>query len=116
MSHTPGLPPAGRVVLVEDDPIHAEAVSAVLRHEGLAVDIASTAAEGLAWGRRLPAPDLIVLDVMLPDLNGVEVVRRLRTETDVPIILLSSRRLEADKILGLDAGADDYITKPFSPN
>jgi DNA-binding response OmpR family regulator len=116
MSDAPRLSTSGRVVLVEDDPIQAQAVSAVLRHEGLAVEIAATAAEGLARGRRVPAPDLIVLDVMLPDLNGVEVVRRLRTETDVPIILLTSRRLEADKILGLDAGADDYITKPFSPN
>jgi DNA-binding response OmpR family regulator len=116
MSDAPRLSTSGRVVLVEDDPVQAQAVSAVLRHEGLAVDVAATAAEGLARGRRVPAPDLIVLDVMLPDLNGVEVVRRLRTETDVPIILLTSRRLEADKILGLDAGADDYITKPFSPN
>jgi DNA-binding response OmpR family regulator len=78
------------------------------------VQLASTGAEALAVARSQPAPDTVLLDVALPDLSGVEVARRLRAGSNVPIIMLTARRNEIDKITGLDAGADDYLTKPFS--
>src|ERR1700687_1942917 len=105
---------SGRVVVVEDDPLQAEALAFILRQEGYVVELASTGAEALAAGRRQPAPDTVLLDVALPDLSGVEVARRLRAGSNVPIIMLTARRNEIDKITGLDAGADDYVTKPFS--
>jgi DNA-binding response OmpR family regulator len=110
----PALPPSGRIVVVEDDPVQARAIAAILHHEGFAVDIATTAAEGVQRVTGTPPADLVLLDVMLPDLSGLEVARRLRAGTDVPIILLTSRRQEVDKVVGLDAGADDYVTKPYS--
>ncbi len=105
-----------RILLIEDDPLQAESSALILRHEGYVVDIAATGAEGLALARGTPAPDVILLDVALPDLNGAEVARRLRAGSSVPIIMLTARGEEVDKILGLDAGSDDYVTKPFSPN
>ncbi len=98
---------SGRVVVVEDDPLQAESLAFILRQEGYVVDLASTGAEALALARALPAPDTVLLDVALPDLSGVEVVRRLRAGSNVPIIMLTARRNEIDKITGLDAGADD---------
>src|SRR6267143_3729045 len=106
---------SGRVVVVEDDPLQAESLAFILRQEGYVVDLASTGAEALAVARSQPAPDTVLLDVALPDLSGVEVARRLRAGSNVPIIMLTARRNEIDKITGLDAGADDYVTKPFSP-
>jgi DNA-binding response OmpR family regulator len=85
-----------------------------LRQEGYVVELASTGAEALVIARAQPAPDTVLLDVALPDLSGVEVARRLRAGSNVPIIMLTARRNEIDKITGLDAGADDYVTKPFS--
>src|SRR4051794_36452656 len=115
MSEPHNTPPAsGRGVVVEDDPRQAEALAIILRQEGYVVDLASTGAEALALARTQPAPDTILLDVALPDLSGVEVARRLRAGSNVPIIMLTARRNEIDKITGLDAGADDYVTKPFS--
>jgi two-component system response regulator RegX3 len=99
---------------VEDDPLQAESLAFILRQEGYVVELASTGAEALAVARSKPAPDTVLLDVALPDLSGVEVARRLRAGSNVPIIMLTARRNEIDKITGLDAGADDYITKPFS--
>ena len=105
---------SGRVVVVEDDPLQAESLAFILRQEGYVVDLASTGAEALVIARSQPAPDTVLLDVALPDLSGIEVARRLRAGSSVPIIMLTARRNEIDKITGLDAGADDYVTKPFS--
>jgi two-component system response regulator RegX3 len=116
MSDAHDTPPAsGRVVVVEDDPLQAESLAFILRQEGYIVELAATGAEGLAVvARSQPPPDTVLLDVALPDLSGVEVARRLRAGSNVPIIMLTARRNEIDKITGLDAGADDYVTKPFS--
>jgi DNA-binding response OmpR family regulator len=110
--HTPST--SARIVVVEDDPLQAESLAFILRQEGYIVDLASTGAEALAIARTQPSPDTVLLDVALPDLSGVEVARRLRAGSNVPIIMLTARRNEIDKITGLDAGADDYLTKPFS--
>jgi DNA-binding response OmpR family regulator len=107
-------PSSGRVIVVEDDPLQAESLAFILRQEGYVVDLAATGAEALALARSQPAPDTVLLDVALPDLSGVEVARRLRAGSNVPIIMLTARRNEIDKITGLDAGADDYVTKPFN--
>lgn len=107
-------PASSRVVVVEDDPLQAESLAFILRQEGYVVDVASTGAQALALARTQPAPDTVLLDVALPDLSGIEVARRLRAGSKVPIIMLTARRNEIDKITGLDAGADDYLTKPFS--
>jgi DNA-binding response OmpR family regulator len=105
---------SGRVVVVEDDPLQAESLAFILRQEGYVVELASTGAEALAMARAQPPPDTVLLDMALPDLSGLEVARRLRAGSNVPIIMLTARRNEIDKITGLDAGADDYVTKPFS--
>src|SRR5207237_10625167 len=102
-------------VAVGYDLLQAESLAFILRQEGYIVELAATGAEGLAVvARSQPAPDTVLLDVALPDLSGVEVARRLRAGSNVPIIMLTARRNEIDKITGLDAGADDYVTKPFS--
>src|SRR3982074_1131308 len=99
-------PASGRVVVVEDDPLQAESLAFILRQEGYIVELASTGAEGrAAVARSQPAPDTVLLDVALPDLSGVEVARRLRAGSNVPIIMLTARRNEIDKIHGLDARA-----------
>src|ERR671938_2051642 len=107
-------PASGRVVVVEDDPLQAESLAFILRQEGYVVELAATGAEALAVARSQPAPDTFLLDVALPDLSGIEVARRLRAGSSVPIIMLTARRNEIDKITGLDAGADDYVVKTFS--
>ncbi len=113
----PAAPPhaTARIAVIEDDPLQAESLAFILRQEGYAVDVAETGMDGLALARATPPPDVVVLDVSLPDLGGVELARRLRAGSAVPIIMLTARRQESDKITGLDAGADDYVTKPFSP-
>jgi DNA-binding response OmpR family regulator len=110
----PAVPSSGRILVVEDDEVQSSVIAAILRHEGFDVEVAETGAEGVQRVYGPPAIDLVLLDVMLPDLSGLEVARRLRAGTDVPIILLTSRRDEVDKVVGLDAGADDYVTKPYS--
>jgi DNA-binding response OmpR family regulator len=100
------------ILLVDDDPLIVRSVSFLLRQEGYRVVPAASGAEALAAASDTP-PDVVLLDVALPDLSGVEVCRRLRQGTSAPIIILSARRAEADKIVGLDAGADDYLTKPI---
>src|SRR2546423_13176646 len=115
MSAPQNTPPASaRVVVVEDDPLQAESLAFILRQEGYIVELAATGAEGLAAvARSQPAPDTVLLDVALPDLSGGEVARRLRAGSNVAIIMLTARRNEVGKITGLDACADDYLTKPL---
>ncbi|WP_339130553.1 response regulator transcription factor [Streptomyces sp. f51] len=111
-----GLPgdAATRVLVVDDDPTVAEVVSGYLHRAGYLVD---RAADGPAALARAAAhrPDLVVLDLMLPGMDGLEVCRRLRAQGPVPVIMLTARGDEDDRILGLEVGADDYVTKPFSP-
>jgi DNA-binding response OmpR family regulator len=101
------------LLLVEDDKTVRETLALNLRAEGYQVETAVDGEQGLRLGRELNL-DLVVLDVMLPKLDGLTVCRLLRKESDVPIILLTARGTETDKIIGLETGADDYITKPFS--
>ena len=104
-----------RVLVIDDEPQILRALSTNLRARDFEVDLAQTGAEGLRRAAdRLP--DLVVVDLGLPDIDGVEVVAGLRGWTSVPIIVLSVRDGEADKVAALDAGADDYVTKPFGMN
>jgi DNA-binding response OmpR family regulator len=103
-----------RVLVVEDDPTVLEVASAYLRAAGYLVDTATDGFAALEAVRRW-SPDLIVLDRMLPGIDGAVVCRRIRSEAPTPIILLTAMGAPEDRILGLEAGADDYLTKPFSP-
>ena len=103
----------GRILLVDDEPSLVEAVGYVLRREGYAVTVATSGAAALAAARSVD-PDLIVLDVMLPGIDGLQVVRELRVESTVPILLLSAKGEEIDRVIGLEIGADDYLAKPFA--
>jgi DNA-binding response OmpR family regulator len=102
-----------RILVIEDDPSTGRLVRLAFERDGQEVVYASTAAEGLAmaqnWG-----PEVIVLDLGLPDMSGFDVIRRIRTESDVPIVILTGRTLETERVQGLDVGADDYVIKPFS--
>ena len=103
-----------RILVVEDEPMVAEVVERYLRRDGHDVTLAfdgQSAVDEFA----LQASDLVILDLMLPRLDGSAVCRRLRADSDVPIIMLTARGTEQDRLTGLDLGADDYITKPFSP-
>src|SRR5215217_2679581 len=102
-----------RLLIVDDDPLMTDSLAFLLQQEGYDVSVAATGGDALQTARTTP-PDLVLLDVGLPDLNGVEVCRRLRQFWNGPVIVLTARRQEADKVIGLDAGADDYVTKPFS--
>jgi len=102
-----------KILIIEDEVKIARFVELELRHEGNEVDKAFDGREGLDKAL-LNDFDLILLDVMLPKLNGLEVLRRIRLEKDVPVIMLTARDAVMDKVSGLDAGADDYITKPFA--
>jgi len=105
----------GSVVVIEDDPHISDLVALYLRRDGFQVAQAADGAAGLELARR-ERPRLVVVDVGLPgDLDGFEVCRRLRKEGDVPVVMLTARDDEVDRILGLELGADDYVTKPFSP-
>jgi DNA-binding response OmpR family regulator len=101
------------VLLVDDDPGVLDVVAFTLRREGFDVDEErdGTAALGKARGRPY---DIVILDVMLPGMSGTDVCRALRSESDVPIVMLTARDAEIDRVLGLELGADDYVTKPFS--
>jgi two-component system, OmpR family, KDP operon response regulator KdpE len=103
-----------RILLVDDEAAIQRAVGPLLRSRGYEVDIAGTGAEALERFVQQP-PGLVVLDLGLPDLEGTEVCRQIRAKSDVPIIVLSARGSEADKVNALDLGADDYVTKPFGP-
>ena len=103
-----------RVLVVDDEPIVTEVVQRYLVREGFQVDVAADGVAGLKRARE-GTPDLVVLDLMLPGLDGLEVCRQLRSESSIPIIMLTAKGEDGDKILGLGLGADDYLTKPFSP-
>jgi len=105
---------APRILLIEDEPAVADAALYVIKAEGMASMWCRTAGEGLAQFRRQP-PDLIILDVGLPDTSGFEVCKQVRAGSRVPIIFLTARAAELDRVLGLELGGDDYLVKPFSP-
>jgi DNA-binding response OmpR family regulator len=102
-----------RVLLVEDDPTLRETVAYNLRAQGYEVLLAADGYQALAAARR-EQPDLLLLDVMLPGIDGFEVCRVLRRESSLPILMLTARSDEVDRVVGLEMGADDYLTKPFS--
>lgn len=104
----------GRVVLAEDDPNQAKIVKLYLEREGHSVVVTGDGLAALEEVRRR-RPDLLILDVMMPKLDGHDVCRVLRQESDVPILLLTARSSEDDVLIGLDLGADDYVTKPYRP-
>ena len=106
--------PGYRALVVDDEPALVRAVAAYLTRDGFHVTTAGDGVEALALARREP-PDVVVLDVVMPGLDGVEVCRRLRTFSDAYVIMLTARSEEVDTLVGLAAGADDYLTKPFSP-
>ncbi|MDX6409895.1 MAG: two-component system, OmpR family, alkaline phosphatase synthesis response regulator PhoP [Gaiellaceae bacterium] len=102
------------VLVVEDEASIASFVSLYLKNAGYEVRTASNGTEALASAQS-EQPSLIVLDLMLPDIDGIEICRRLRQKSDVPILMLTARDEDVDKIIGLEVGADDYMTKPFNP-
>ncbi|MFD7690485.1 response regulator transcription factor [Streptomyces sp. NPDC059781] len=110
----PNAEAGARVLVVDDDPTVAEIVTGYLDRAGYVVDRAGDGPDALA---RAAAhwPDLVVLDLMLPGMDGLEVCRRMRGRGPVPVIMLTARGDEEDRVLGLEVGADDYVTKPFSP-
>ena len=102
------------VLVVDDDHTVAEVVVTYLERAGLRAVHVDDGSSALATFEA-ESPDLVVLDLMLPDLDGLEVCRRLRATSDVPVIMLTALGDEVDRVLGLEVGADDYVTKPFSP-
>jgi DNA-binding response OmpR family regulator len=102
------------ILVVEDESSIASFVSLYLKNAGYAVKTAATGSEALA-AVAAQEPALIVLDLMLPDIDGIEVCKRVRQHSDVPILMLTARDEDVDKIIGLEVGADDYLTKPFNP-
>jgi DNA-binding response OmpR family regulator len=105
---------ARRIAVIEDEPTIASAVADRLRMEGFGVEVAHDGPGGVDLCRTF-RPDLVVLDVMLPGLDGLEVCRRIQSERPLPVLMLTARDSELDLELGLGVGADDYMTKPFSP-
>ncbi|BDG60553.1 response regulator transcription factor [Caldinitratiruptor microaerophilus] len=103
-----------RILVIDDDPHIRELVADLLRLEGYHVETAGDGESGLALAATL-APDLIVLDLMMPAMDGFEVTRRIRRHSQVPIVVLTVRDAELDKLQGFTLGVDDYVTKPFSP-
>ncbi|NGO79078.1 response regulator transcription factor [Streptomyces sp. YC504] len=113
-SQEPAVAPPARVLVVDDDPTVAEVVAGYLDRAGYLVERFADGPSALRAAGERP-PDLVVLDLMLPGMDGLEVCRRLRERAPVPVIMLTARGDEDDRILGLEMGADDYVTKPFSP-
>jgi DNA-binding response OmpR family regulator len=108
------MPDVARILVVDDEPKIVQLVRDYLERAGFAVSTARDGSEALMRAHQ-ERPDLIVLDLGLPELDGLEVTRRLRRDSGVPIIMLTARDDETDKVVGLEMGADDYVTKPFSP-
>jgi DNA-binding response OmpR family regulator len=104
---------AARIMIVEDEPAVARGVQVALEREGYGVDVIPTGEEAVSRFGEI-SPDLVLLDVRLPGIDGFEVCRQLRRETRVPILFLTARTDEVDKVVGLEIGADDYLVKPFS--
>jgi DNA-binding response OmpR family regulator len=105
---------SGRILVAEDDPKQANLIRIYLEREGHAVQVVADGRSALDRCRARP-PDLAILDVMMPHVDGLDVCRILRAESDIPLLLLTARSTEDDILLGLDIGADDYVTKPYSP-
>ena len=105
---------AEKILIVEDERNIASFVSMYLKNARYTVEIARDGAEALQKAENTK-PDLVVLDLMLPDIDGLEVCRQIRSGSDVPILMLTARDDDIDKIVGLEVGADDYLTKPFNP-
>ena len=103
-----------KILIVDDEPSITKLVSAYLKSERYEVFVASDGNAGLKAARTFK-PDLMILDIMLPGMDGIEMLSRLRRESDVYVIMLTAKTEETDKIIGLSVGADDYVTKPFSP-
>ncbi|MGK0619953.1 response regulator [Meiothermus cerbereus] len=114
LSTTDTLNGVALVLVVEDEPEIAEILEGYLRREGFRTERASDGPQALnlVWAAQ---PDLVLLDIMLPEMDGLEVLRRIRNHGNTPVILVTARTEDLDKLLGLELGADDYITKPFSP-
>jgi DNA-binding response OmpR family regulator len=108
------VPVGHRILVIEDDETIAHAVAERLRSAGFTVEVASDGPSGVDAAARIQ-PDLVVLDLMLPGLDGLEVCRRIQRDSRVPVLMLTARDDEADVLVGLAVGADDYLTKPFSP-
>lgn len=109
-----GYMPKSKILVIDDEQSILKLVSAYLRPEGYEVYTASDGTSGLKAARAYK-PDVVVLDIMLPGMDGVELLSQLRRESDVYVIMLTAKAEETDKIVGLSVGADDYVTKPFSP-
>lgn len=105
----------GRILVVDDEPNVVELVRLYLTREGFAVLDAGDGEQALALAQGVPPPDLMILDLMLPGLDGWEVCRRVRSFSSLPIIMLTARGEDVDRIVGLELGADDYLAKPFNP-
>jgi DNA-binding response OmpR family regulator len=108
-----GVSARRRILVVDDDARLGASLRRALAYEGYSVDLAANGSRALVEARDQP-PDLVVLDVMLPGMDGIEVCRRLRAGSDVPILMLTARDAVSERVAGLDAGADDYLVKPFA--
>lgn len=102
-----------RVLIVEDEPSYVEALQITLEAEGFAIAASPTGREALARFRAIP-PEVVLLDLMLPDIGGLDVLRQIRRESNIPVIVVSAKSAEADIVSALELGADDYLTKPYS--
>ena len=105
---------AGRILVVEDDVNTANLVATYLEREGFVALVENNGEKGLAAANR-EQPDLVILDLMLPGMDGLKICRRLRGQSNLPILMLTAREEEIDRVLGFSLGADDYVVKPFSP-
>ena len=103
-----------QILVVEDEPSLAEVVSLYLKRAGFQVQVASSGGQAMSILEK-HIPDFVIMDVMLPEVDGLSITRWLRDHSDVPIIMVTARREEVDRIAGLEMGADDYVVKPFSP-
>jgi two-component system, OmpR family, response regulator len=108
------MPPQPRVLIVDDDSHIRDVIRFALQKDGFATDEAADGKQALALIEKQP-PSLVVLDIMMPEMDGIELCRRVRARSSLPIIFLSSRDEEIDRVLGLELGGDDYLSKPFSP-